>query len=476
MDYKNETLINNYLFNYGESNYLLNNNTTEIPFYENYHEKESLYRFHPNSATCYGKEYTNVIMGVSGQFHDSDCYTFIIQFIIVSLMYINVGRGKYWLLLFLASLAGIFGAFVENTTLGFICQVKTRNTSYNNVFSFLLNEIFWITNEYSVPLLNLIKMQAFSEVKLTKYITYIIFLLALPFMVFRFLIGYNRMTRGYLLDSDIRAYHSGAFGVMAAADILCTITILYFSRKTNNDILQGQASNIKHHVKRSSYTILIIVDIVSFVLCVLELIADTGPLKDKISTQFVVPFHCLKNSFALILATDAVIFKYGVNSEYAGYGSSGHGAHGNRSGSYGYQLNSGRKYSNHSYDITYTNDTTYPSLPNMSSSSLNVMGNGNGKSYNTNNNSPTNATNNNYNNYNNYGNNGKSGNEPMANVTPYNYPTFDMDMYAKSSNKNKTIIKNFTNIKTQTIVEDLSNHQKRDIDYQPNQTFGFLNK
>jgi len=439
-NYINETINNKYLFFDNNNNYLVDNGVKEI-FYENAKEKDSLYRFNASSATCYGKEYENVIMGFTGQFHDSDCYTFIIQFIIVSLMYVNVGRGKYWLLLFLASLAGICGAIVENTTLAVICQKKYANAngSIENVYSFLINEIFWITNEYSIPLLNLIKMQAFSDEKLTKWMRYIILFLVLPFIGFRFLIGYNRMTRGYLLDSDIRAFHAGAFGVMAAADMLCTVSILYFVRKKNNDgiILQGQGNNIKSHVKRSSYTILIIVDVVSLILCVLELITDTGPLKDMISTEFVIPFHCLKNSFALILAADAVIFKYGVNAEYIN--SSGGG--GGRSDSYSYQR-SGRKYSNYSYSIS--NDNTYNNDASPSTSSNSI-------------------TKNKY-------------NEPMATISPYNYPTFDMESYSKSPGKNKTIIKNFTNIKTQTIVDDLSNNVMNNLDYQHNQTFGFLNK
>ncbi|ORX84298.1 hypothetical protein BCR32DRAFT_326017 [Anaeromyces robustus] len=400
-------------------------------------ETTSLYRFNVNSSTCYGSDFDDIYTGFSAQFAESDCYTFVIQFIIVTLMYTNVGRGKYWLLLFLASLAGVCGAFIENGTLAVICQVKYKNPngSFKFIPSFLVNEIFWISNEFSVPILNLIKMQAFSKERLAQMMKYPIMILIIPYIIFRFMIGYYRMTYGYLLDTKIRALHAGAFTVMAIADILCTISILHFVRKSKHDrTVLNRNNDIKSHVKRSSYTTLIIIDIACVFLCTLELVTDIGPLKDVISSSYVVPFRCIKDSFALILATDALIFKYEVNIESSS-GSNGY------SGSYGYQKSSGNnfKYS------TSNNDTKYSTSKN-------------GNSYSKN----------------------KYGNDQMASITPYNYPTFDMEAYSKSPGKNKSIIKNYSNIKTSNLMDDKygtigGGNKSYDIGYNPNKNFGFLN-
>jgi len=64
-------------------------------------------RFDLNHETCFGKTNRGFIEGFFTEFRDSYRYTFLIQFILVSLLYFNVGKGVYWKVLFYASLAGL---------------------------------------------------------------------------------------------------------------------------------------------------------------------------------------------------------------------------------------------------------------------------------------------------------------------------------------------------------------------------------
>jgi len=268
-------------------------------------------RFDLNHETCFGKTNRGFIEGFFTEFRDSYRYTFLIQFILVSLLYFNVGKGVYWKVLFYASLAGLLGSIFENITVSYICREDMRMEQHSIFFTFfLINEMFWITCEYSIPYLNLIKMKAFARGKLASIIRIVILVLAVPFIYFRFLIGYARMKRGYLNDDDIQIYHGYAFGVMAMADIICTFSILYFVRQNNLRAI----SNLDNYIKHSSYTILVGVDIVSTCLSLL-IIINSAMVENpsKVLQSLTVPLYCFKSSFVLILALDAFLFKYGAN-------------------------------------------------------------------------------------------------------------------------------------------------------------------
>ncbi|ORX46449.1 hypothetical protein BCR36DRAFT_585264 [Piromyces finnis] len=268
-------------------------------------------RFLESAGTCYGKNYQTAISGFFTQFKDTFFYANIIQFLIVALMYVNIGKGKYWDILFYASASGFVGASIENATVAYICQESERKKNYK-VISFLIAEFFWITCEYSIPFLNLIKMKAFSKGSMAKTINYAILGLFLPFTLCRFAIGFERMNKGILSSQKISNLHGYAFGFMAIADILCTISILYFIQKHSKKSFN--ASNISSYIKHSSYTILIAVDIVSFLLSTLSIITNFGMFADYIPSSIATPFHCLKSSFVLILASDALLFKYGATA------------------------------------------------------------------------------------------------------------------------------------------------------------------
>jgi len=287
-----------------------------MPYYNKTHDINTYNRTTIGTKTCYGKEIDDVVEGFLGEFKDSYLFTFVIQFMIVGLMHYNVGRGRYWRLLFYSSIAGLCGAVIEHATVTYICRKSAINEPDSFNIMFLLNEVFWIINEYSIPYLNLIKMNAFSKGKKATYIKYSIYGLTVPFIFFRLLIGIERAKRGYLYDQNIGVFHGYAFLFMAMADLTCTFSILYFVRQQKKRMVI-QTSNINHFVKHSSYTILITVDIISAILALLDFTINDSYTKDWIPEKYVLPFHCLKNAFVLILAADALIFKYSVNSSSA---------------------------------------------------------------------------------------------------------------------------------------------------------------
>jgi len=266
-------------------------------------------KFLEESGTCYKKNYPNFFSGFFTQFSESFFYANVIQCLLVSLMYVNVGKGKYWKILFYAALAGLLGSLFENGTVAFICKESEKNREYK-VVSLLIAEIFWVTCEYSIPLLNLIKMRAFSKETLTKYINYTIIALFIPFTICRFMIGYERMNKGILQSNKIKNLHGFAFGIMAIADITCTVVILYFINKYNRN-KESFSNAINNRIKQSSYTILIAVDITGFLLSMFDLITNFKTFR-YLPTSLAIPFHCLKSSFVLILACDNLLFKYGA--------------------------------------------------------------------------------------------------------------------------------------------------------------------
>jgi len=271
-----------------------------------------LTKISPNTGTCYNKEYVHMLDGIYIQFKDTFFFSYIIQFILVTLLYFNVGSGQYWKILFYGSIAGLMGALLENVTLAFICQESQRNNP-GRVYTFLLAEVFWILTEYSIPYLNLIKMKALSKNKKAVFIKSTIYVLFIPFAIMRFLIGYTRMQRGYLNDRSIELYHGFAFGVMAISEILCTSFILITVHKYNHRVTINP-SLFLHYIQHSSYTILITVDICSIILSILyilvNLVIDNGVILTRNS---VLPFHSFKSVYLLILAIDACLFKYGAN-------------------------------------------------------------------------------------------------------------------------------------------------------------------
>ncbi|ORY83983.1 hypothetical protein LY90DRAFT_697228, partial [Neocallimastix californiae] len=310
-----------------------------------------------------------------------------------------------------------------------------------SVYLLLMDEIFWIISEYSIPILNLIKMKAFATGKAAVVMKVVILGLGVPFCVIRFMIGYTRMSQALLDDKETQRYHGYAFGIMAIADVICTFGILFFVRM-NNSRSESQ-NNLNDYIKHSSYTILVTVDIVSALLAILDLItvkrANLGILK-----SLTVPLQCLKSSFALILAIDAFLFKYGANitsinessggnSKYTGYGSNSVNNISYtpyKSGNHSVNNYSSHNYSTHNYSSNNYSSNGYNKQKSLGSSysvdmTLTNMSTGNA--------SPKKSTQSNI-------------------VSPYNYPTLDKESYNKSPKMEnqlyhqKSIIKNYTGI------------------------------
>jgi len=228
-------------------------------------------------------------------------------------MYSYVGSGKYWKVLLFASISGLIGALIEHSTLAYICQKNQRDRHPTRVVSFFIEEIFWILCEYSIPILNLIKIEALDHHgKLVKIIKGIILTLFIPFSMARMYDGYDRMMKGYLNTERSRICHGIAFGVMALSDIICTISIILYERFIYKENL-FKNSNITTTIKNSSYTVLITVDFVSIVLSTLYVISTFIPNNETFRSSTTL-FHGLKSAFILILGIDALILKYEMNN------------------------------------------------------------------------------------------------------------------------------------------------------------------
>ncbi|ORX79543.1 hypothetical protein BCR32DRAFT_328103 [Anaeromyces robustus] len=393
----------------------MNNQTNVVP----------LDRFSPETKTCHGKDYPTFLDGFFTQFGESYFYAFVIQFILVALMYVNVGKGIYWKVLFYASIAGLVASILENGTVASICRESQQSVSKPFSLIFLLiDEVFWIASEYSIPYLNLIKMKAFARGKLALIMKCTIIGLALPFIYFRFMIGYQRMKKGYLNDTEIKFYHGYAFGIMAVADLICTFGILYFVKKNNSHA--ELTTNLNEYIKHSSYTILLTVDVVSALLSILNIITNIQKNDIKYLSTSTIPFHCLKSTFVLILAVDAFLFKYGAHLTSV-------------------QESSGSKsYGGNDSFYSYKNSGSYK--PRGPTHSIDMTGKSRQKA-------------------------------PVSNITPFNYPPIEKDMYKSNKmdspkmSNSKSIIKNYTHIQTNSTLYE-SPIDKHEV--YPQQQFGFL--
>jgi len=262
----------------------------------------------PEAGTCFKKNYGTFFEGFNCEIKDTFFFAFVIQFLLILMMYMHVGHGKYWKILFYTSIAGLIGAISEHATIAYICQ-KSQLENHTKVIPFFINEFFWIVSEYAIPFLNLIKMKSLVTLRAVKYSKISVKLLFIPFIIARALIGWDRMTKGYL-NSDLgRTFHGVAFGIMAISDIICTSCIIYFIQNKINTRNGNTNGGVLNYLRESSYTILILVDIVSITLSILYIISTVFPGNPNYESSINL-FHCLKSNFLLILATDALIFRF----------------------------------------------------------------------------------------------------------------------------------------------------------------------
>jgi len=261
------------------------------------------------AETCL-KYYNSYLEGLNYQTKDTFFFSYILQFILVFIMYSYVGSGKYWKILLYASISGLIGALIEHSTLAYICQ-KNQRDRHTKVVPFFIEEFFWILCEYSIPVLNLIKIEALANGKLVKIIKGVILTLLIPFSMARLYDGYDRMMKGYLNTDMSRICHGIAFGVMAFSDLICTSSIiLYTSYQYRKSMFQHNF--IMTSIKNSSYTVLVVIDFVSLLLSILYVLSTFLPHNTTFRSSATL-FHCIKSVFILVLGIDALIFKYEMN-------------------------------------------------------------------------------------------------------------------------------------------------------------------
>ncbi|OUM57520.1 hypothetical protein PIROE2DRAFT_17470 [Piromyces sp. E2] len=258
---------------------------------------------------------TDILNAFALEFDQTFFYSYFLQIILVSYMYSAVGHGKYWKVLFYGSVLGFFGALMEHIFQAYQSTLPEEEKYNTNVSILLfLAEIGWISTEFSVPVLNLIKLNSLSHVTLVKILNVLTALLFCGFTFFRLEIGYFRFTEHRVGCTDCNAFHSQAFGVMAITDIILSVMIFYRINKSSREYKikkNNENISILATFRKSSVFSLLIVDVISVFLSLTYIFKST---KD-----YAKPFHALKSNFLLILAVDGFIFKFKANNGGTSY-------------------------------------------------------------------------------------------------------------------------------------------------------------
>jgi len=255
------------------------------------------------------------IFNFTNEFSDSFLYAYVLQIILISYMYSCVGNGRYWKILLVGSLFGMFAAVTEHLGTAWLKTVEGSEENMKGskgLYCYMLAEVGWIASEFSIPYLNLIKLNTLSQSKIIKTINHTIALLFFFFAGFRLYIGYLRVSHGVLFDETIYRAHGIAFGIMAVADGILSIIICLrlnksakISKEEDGD---SETINILKLFKKSSLFILFVVDLMSVVLAILSIFIGIPSLRESLS-KLIKPFHALKSNFILVLAIDAFVFK-----------------------------------------------------------------------------------------------------------------------------------------------------------------------
>lgn len=249
---------------------------------------------------------SNFLRSFALEFNQTFFYSYFLQIILITYMYNAIGNGRYWKVLFYGSILGFFGALMEHTFIAWQDNLP-ENEKDKTVLSILLlvAEIGWIATEFSVPILNLIKLNSLSNVAVVKGVNIVTSLLFCGFSFFRFQIGYSRYNEHKVDCQNCSELHSKAFGVMAITDIILSIMIFVRINKSSREYKikkNNENISILTTFKKSSVFSLLIVDVISVFLSLTYMSSSTN--------EYAKPFHALKSNFLLILAVDAFIFKF----------------------------------------------------------------------------------------------------------------------------------------------------------------------
>jgi len=248
----------------------------------------------------------NVILNFALEFNQTFFYSYFIQIIIITYLYNTIGSGRYWKVLLYGSILGFFGALMEHS---FIAWQNTlsedeKGKSYSSLL-LLVAEIGWISTEFAVPILNLIKLNSLSHIKVVKTVNTVTWILFGIFGFFRVEIGYNRFLERTVSCEKCTTLHSKAFGVMAVTDIILSAMIFVRINKSSREYRikkNNENISILTTFKKSSVFSLLIVDVISVFLSLTYISPSTQ--------AYAQPFHALKSNFLLVLAVDAFVFKF----------------------------------------------------------------------------------------------------------------------------------------------------------------------
>jgi len=257
-----------------------------------------------------------LILNFTDEFSDSFLYAYILQIVLIIYMYSCVGSGRYWNIMLFGSIFGMFAAVTEHVGTAWIDTLKDEIAGSKGLYCYFIAEIGWIATEFSIPYLNLIKLNTLSQDNIIKGINHIIAILFSFFAAFRLYIGYLRVTHKTLYDDAIYSAHGLAFGVTAIADGLLSLLIFHHINKNVEKAREkdGESFNLLSAFKKSSLFILFVVDLMSVILAVLSIFTGIPPLRSSLS-KLIKPFHAFKSNFILILAIDAFIFKMRASVE-----------------------------------------------------------------------------------------------------------------------------------------------------------------
>jgi len=253
------------------------------------------------------------ILNFTNEFSDSFLYAYILQIILIAYMYSCAGSGRYWKIMLAGSIFGMYAAITEHIGTAWLKTVEESKGSIKGskgLYCYFFAEIGWIATEFSIPYLNLIKLNTLSQGRIIRTVNHIVAILFSFFAAFRLYIGYLRVTHGQLYDDAIYSAHGIAFGITALADGLLSTLIFHHLNKNAEQTREkdGETFNLLASFKKSSLFILFVVDLMSVILAIISIFTGIPTLRDSLS-KLMKPFHALKSNFILVLAIDAFIFK-----------------------------------------------------------------------------------------------------------------------------------------------------------------------
>jgi len=371
---------------------------------------------------CPRKPYSGFLAGIGDKFDEAKFYTNILQLPLIALMYLNVNkREKYWKIIVYASMAGIIATLIEAGGIAYVCRRADINNPRPRMFTFFISEIFWIFNEYFICFLNLIKIKKFyNGGRITKISNYVVFALFILVSDIRLYIGFLKARNGVLINDQIKHWHYYSYGFTGLANFYCYIIDKRMKRKIKN-----KSTDVSYPVHRTTCSTLIFVQVISILYLQTVCLTEHYSKREFFSNSCCKLFTNIKCSFTLILACEAFLTKYHVNTSQSDSSKC--------TSSYYYSNNDPNDISNSTIrtipnnNFTTGNIKSKPSIRNNNYFNMNGSGNGSGNNNNYNNNHNTSSMD--INTLYNLNNNSSSSllNNTQKSPTSYSYKSYTSD-------------------------------------------------